>query len=90
MKDISSYRFIGVDTHKDKHTAAVIDCFNRCLGIVETPNNPNPICFNQFINQGSIPMATLLPLEWRTQVLAAPWSASLLPQVWWLRRQTLP
>jgi hypothetical protein len=37
MKDISSYRFIGVDTHKDQHTAAVIDCFNRCLGIVEPP-----------------------------------------------------
>jgi len=88
MKDISSYSFIGVDTHKYKRTAAVIDCFNRCLGIVETPNNP--ICFNQFINQVRFytdGMATLLPLDWRTQVvLAAPWSASLLPQVWWLRR----
>lgn len=49
MKDISSYRFIGVDTHKDQRTAAVIDCFHRCLGIVETPNNPN--CFDQFIKQ---------------------------------------
>lgn len=49
MKDISSYRFVGVDTHKDQHTAAVIDCFNQCLGIIETPNNPN--CFDQFIKQ---------------------------------------
>jgi len=49
MEDITSYRFVGVDTHKDQHTAAVIDCFNRCLGIVEVPNNPN--CFDRFIEQ---------------------------------------
>lgn len=49
MKDISSYRFIGVDTHKDQHTAAVIDCFDRCLEIVETPNNSNR--HDQFIKQ---------------------------------------
>jgi len=48
-EDITSYRFIGVDTHKDQHTAAVIDCGNRCLEIVEVPNNPN--CFDQFIEQ---------------------------------------
>jgi hypothetical protein len=49
MENIGSYRFVGVDTHKDQHTAAVIDCFNRSLGIVDVPNNPN--CFDDFIKQ---------------------------------------
>lgn len=49
MENINSYNFIGVDTHKDQHTAAVIDCFNRCLKIIEIPNNPN--CFDNFIKQ---------------------------------------
>jgi transposase len=49
MEKINSYRFIGVDTHKDQHTAAVIDCFGQCLGIVEIPNNPN--YFDELINQ---------------------------------------
>lgn len=52
MKDLSFHRFINVDTHKDQHTAAVIDCFNHCLGTIKVPNNPT--CFDEFIRQAKV------------------------------------
>lgn len=32
--------FVGVDTHKNQHTAVVMSCFHQNLGSVQTPNNP--------------------------------------------------
>ncbi|MBM7558239.1 IS110 family transposase, partial [Halanaerobacter jeridensis] len=45
--DYQNYLFVGVDTHKNQHTAVVINCFHQKLGAVQTPNNPNK--FNEFI-----------------------------------------
>lgn len=45
--DYQNYLFVGIDTHKNQHTAVVINCFHQKLGAVQTPNNPNK--FNEFI-----------------------------------------
>jgi len=37
---------------KNQHNAPAIDCFNWCLGIIETPDNPNYL--DQFIKQVKI------------------------------------
>ncbi|OPY62032.1 MAG: Transposase IS116/IS110/IS902 family protein [Pelotomaculum sp. PtaU1.Bin065] len=41
--------FIGVDTHKDQHTAVVCNCWHKNLGVIETPNNP--VAFPTFLEQ---------------------------------------
>ncbi|MCK8826117.1 IS110 family transposase [Fuchsiella alkaliacetigena] len=43
------FLFIGVDTHKNQHTAAIISCFHQKLGAVQTPNNPAN--FDEFIKE---------------------------------------
>ena len=35
-----NYVFVGVDTHKNQHTACVLSCFHQKLGLTQTPNNP--------------------------------------------------
>ncbi|MEC9489737.1 MAG: IS110 family transposase [Halanaerobiales bacterium] len=35
-----NYVFVGVDTHKNQHTACLLSCFHDKLGIIKTPNNP--------------------------------------------------
>lgn len=35
-----NYVFVGVDTHKNQHTACVLSCFHQNLGLTQTPNNP--------------------------------------------------
>jgi transposase len=49
------YLFVGVGTHKNQHTAVVINCFHQKLGVVETPNNPSD--FDEFIKE----LKTLTP-----------------------------
>ncbi|MBM7558122.1 IS110 family transposase [Halanaerobacter jeridensis] len=41
--------FVGVDTHKNQHTAVVINCFHKKLETVETPNNPSD--FKDFVSK---------------------------------------
>lgn len=38
--DYQQHVFVGVDTHKDQHTAVVCNCWHKALGVIETPNNP--------------------------------------------------
>ena len=33
--------FVSIDTHKNHHTAVVINCFYQKLGSVQTFNNPS-------------------------------------------------
>jgi len=35
-----NYVFVGVDTHKNQHTACVLSCFHQKLGLTQTSNNP--------------------------------------------------
>jgi len=37
----TDYLFIGVDTHKNQHTAAVMNCFHQFLDTIDFPNNTN-------------------------------------------------
>ena len=43
-----NYLFVGIDTHKNQHTAVVINCFHQKLGSVQTFNNPSH--YQSFIN----------------------------------------
>jgi len=44
---IAEYAFVGVDTHKDDHTACMTDCFSQILNTCTVPNRPDR--FEQFI-----------------------------------------
>ena len=33
--------FVGVDTHKDEHTACMSDCFGQPLGVFTVENRPD-------------------------------------------------
>ena len=35
--------FVGVDTHKDEHTACIANCFGQSLGVFTIENRPNRI-----------------------------------------------
>ena len=37
----TDYLFVGVDTHKNQHTAAVMNCFHQSLDTIDFPNNTN-------------------------------------------------
>ena len=37
----TDYLFVGVDTHKNQHTAAVMNCFHQFLDTIDFPNNTN-------------------------------------------------
>lgn len=41
MRDFSQLAFVGIDNHKDQHTACVSDCFSRNLATFDIPNNPD-------------------------------------------------
>lgn len=47
--DYQQHVFVGVDTHKDQHTAVVCNCWHKALGVIETPNNP--AAFPAFLDQ---------------------------------------
>jgi len=48
--------FVGVDTHKNQHTACVLNCFHQKMGLTQTPNNPaNFESFIQNINSFKSP-----------------------------------
>ena len=49
MPDLKSLAFVGVDTHKDQHTARLTDCFSHDLGILEVPNHPSK--FEEFTSR---------------------------------------
>lgn len=38
--DFTNYLFVGVDTHKNQHTAVVMDSFHNSLGYTTTANDP--------------------------------------------------
>jgi len=51
-----NYVFVGVDTHKNQHTACVLSCFHQKMGSTQTPNNPaNFESFIQDINSIKTP-----------------------------------
>ena len=43
------YTYVGVDSHKDTHTAAFIDCFFEKLGVIQFRNLPSD--FDAFLQQ---------------------------------------
>lgn len=45
--DYQKFLFVGVDTHKNQHTAVVINCFHKSLGYAQTINAPDS--FDKFI-----------------------------------------
>lgn len=47
--DFQNHLFVGVDTHKDQHTAAVINFFHQVVDTLEIPNNPAH--FSNFIEK---------------------------------------
>jgi len=49
LDEILKTWFVGVDTHKDEHTAGAMDAFHQTLCVVQTPNNPR--YFDQFVAQ---------------------------------------
>lgn len=57
--------FVGIDTHKDQHTAAVLDCWHKTLGIIETPNNPDafPVFLNQVLSLTPESLTPIFGLE---------------------------
>lgn len=40
MQDLKSFAFVGIDNHKDQHTAFVSDCFSRNLATLDIRNEP--------------------------------------------------
>jgi transposase len=40
MQDLRHLAFVGIDNHKDQHTACVTDCFSRNLGTFDIGNEP--------------------------------------------------
>jgi transposase len=47
--DYQNSLFVGVDTHKNQHTAVIINCFHQSLGYAQTPNDPGS--FQEFISK---------------------------------------
>ncbi|MCK8826608.1 IS110 family transposase, partial [Natroniella acetigena] len=47
--DYQNTLFVGVDTHKNQHTAVVVNCFHQKIGEVEIANNPT--CFTKLIDK---------------------------------------
>ena len=35
-----NYIYVGIDLHKETHTAVMIDCYNQKLGEITFPNRP--------------------------------------------------
>ena len=35
-----NYMYVGIDLHKETHTAVIIDCYNQKLGEITFPNRP--------------------------------------------------
>ena len=35
-----NYIYVGIDLHKETHTAVIIDCYNQKLGEITFPNRP--------------------------------------------------
>ena len=47
--DYQKYLFVGVDTHKNQHTAVVINCFHKSLGYAQTFNSS--ASYDEFITK---------------------------------------
>ena len=47
--NFQEHLFVGVDTHKNNHSAAVINFFHQTLTNLSVPNNA--ACFADFIDQ---------------------------------------
>ncbi len=53
--------YVGVDTHKNKHTAAIINCFSEKLGEITIPNRPSEFAgflqaIKSYAKRGKIPV----------------------------------
>ena len=61
MYDKTKYIYVGLDLHKEQHTAVIMDCFNEKLGEITFENKPsefkklitkckkNCLCFGEFL-----------------------------------------
>ena len=47
MYDKTKYIYVGLDLHKEQHTAVIMDCFNEKLGEITFQNKPSEF-FNEF------------------------------------------
>lgn len=41
MYDKTKYIYVGLDLHKEQHTAVIMDCFNEKLGEIIFQNKPS-------------------------------------------------
>ncbi len=41
MYDKTKYTYVGLDFHKEQHTAVIMDCFNEKLGEITFQNKPS-------------------------------------------------
>ena len=48
MYDKTKYIYVGLDLHKEQHTAVIMDCFNEKLGEITFQNKPSE--FSKFRN----------------------------------------
>ncbi len=49
MQDLKSFAFVGIDNHKDQHTAYMSDCFSRNLATLDIRNEP--IYFKELLSK---------------------------------------
>lgn len=41
MYDKTKFNYVGLDLHKEQHTAVIMDCFNEKLGKITFQNKPS-------------------------------------------------
>ena len=41
MYDKTKFIYVGLDLHKEQHTAVIMDCFNEKLGEITFQNKPS-------------------------------------------------
>ena len=49
QESLTKYAFVGVDTHKEDHTACITNCWHQILGTYRVENNPK--AFSKFLSE---------------------------------------
>ena len=49
MYDKTNFIYVGLDLHKEQHTAVIMDCFNEKFGEITIQNKPSE--FTKLINK---------------------------------------
>ena len=74
MYDKTKFIYVGLDLHKEQHTAVIMDCFNEKLGEITIQNKPSE--FNKLVNKkrNTVLTENRLFSHWKTlTVMAGHW-----------------